>query len=87
MITYNLETKEIKNPYVIDQHNGPITGCSIHPIGYLAACCSKDGTWSFHDLNEVSIYKIKKKFKFILKLKNIKYLKKKKNCILNFSFK
>ena len=50
MHSYDLDKKTKKTEYTSKLHKGEVTGCAVHPLGYLVAACSNDQTFSFHDV-------------------------------------
>ena len=51
--THNNESGELTVSYKATNHTAALTGCIVHPVNYLGLLCSKDGSFSCHDLAQV----------------------------------
>jgi WD40 repeat protein len=58
--SYDNESEKNKIEYETKVHDAAVTGLDLHPLRYLLALASKDGTFSFHDISSV-LYKIQMK--------------------------
>lgn len=55
LLANDLETGELAVSYRINVHKDALVGCAVHPLSYVGLFCSKDGSFSFHDLAQVNI--------------------------------